>query len=154
MTDPESLIREVERLGGTFTLSGDKIEVEYPDESASEVEALLPELRAQRDAVRSLLYKHHSGMTTPGGCPPLPSGVRLKKYAPKSPPVLVQPWSVVTDVEKFIRACLRGLDWRLKHPKAYAAPPIPEILSKLAEVGVEVEIYEPAEIQKRKVRAT
>jgi len=127
--------------------------VEYPDETASELEAILPELRAQRDAVRSLLYKQPPGVYAPAGCPPVPSGVRLKKHAPKSPPVLVQPWSVVTDVEKFIAACLRDLDWRLKHPKAYAAPPLPEILSKLAEVGVEVELCGPAETRKGKVRA-
>lgn len=140
MTETENLMQQVERLGGAFVVRGDEIAVEYPEEKASEVESILPKLSAEKDTVRSLLYKRPPGIPAPAECPLLPPGVRLKKYAPKSPPVLVQPWSVVTDVDKFIAACLRDLDWRLKHPKGYARAPLPEILSKLAEVGLELEL--------------
>ena len=88
-------------------------------------------------------YKHSLGISAPPGCPPLPPGVSLVRYAPKSLPVLIAPWSVVTDVGKFIQAYLQDLGWRLAHPQTYACAPLLEILAKLAEVGVELEI-EPA----------
>jgi hypothetical protein len=64
--------------------------------------------------------------------------VRLIRYQPKSPPVAVAPISIVTDVGKFISAHLADLDYRLCHPDTYACASLPEILSKLAEVGLEL----------------
>jgi len=77
-------------------------------------------------------------------CPPLPLGVRLIRYRPKSPPVAVQPCSIVTDVDKFIRAYLCDLKFRLEHPDAYACASLREILAKLAEVGLELALEVPA----------
>lgn len=144
MTETEHLMEEFERLGGAFKLAGDQVRVEYPEDLAENIRPLLEKLRPKREEVRQLLYKHPPGVLAPPECPPLPPGVRLVRYAPKTPPVLVAPWSVVTDVKKFIAAYLRSLDWRLKHPKGYAAAPLPEILAKLAEVGLELEVVEAA----------
>jgi len=52
--------------------------------------------------------------------------------------VAVTPVSIVTDVDKFMRAHLRDLHFRLEHPNAHASAPLPEILAKLAEVGLEL----------------
>jgi hypothetical protein len=68
----------------------------------------------------------------------LPGGVRLIRYSPKKPPVAVALISIVTDVDKFIRAYLRDLGQRLQHPGTHACAPLPEILAKLAEVGLEL----------------
>jgi len=73
-------------------------------------------------------------------CPQLPRGVRLVRYSPKKPPVAVAPIAIVTDVDRFIHSYLRDLQFRLEHPKAHACAPLYEILAKLAEVGVELEI--------------
>jgi hypothetical protein len=143
VTDLEGYIEEAERLGCTFRLEGDQVKVEYPEEVRESVWPILEKLRPKRDEVRQLLYKHPPGVPAPAGCPPLPPGVRLVRYAPKTPPVAVQPCSIVTDVDKFIAAYLQDLDWRLKNPKGYAAAPLPEILSKLAEVGLELELEAP-----------
>lgn len=130
-------------LGGSFELEGDQVMVEFPEELRESIRPALDKLRPRKDEVRQLLYKYSLGIPAAARCPPLPPDVRLKRYAPKSPPVLVQPWSVVTDVEKFIRASLRDLEWRLSHPQGYAAHPLYEILQRLAEVGVELELVEP-----------
>ncbi len=140
MTETERLMADFERLGGTFKLADARVKVEYPEDVRESVRPILEQLRSRKEEVRQLLYKHPPGTLAPAECPPLPPGVKLVRYAPKPPPVLLAPWSVVTDVEKFIRAELCDLEWRLKHPKGYAAPPLPEILSKLAEVGVELEL--------------
>jgi hypothetical protein len=72
--------------------------------------------------------------------------VKLVRYLPKDPPVAVAPVSIVTNVEKFIEAYLRDLSHRLKHPGTHACAPVSEILAKLAEVGLELEILSPSEM--------
>jgi len=79
-----------------------------------------------------------AGSLAPPKCPLLPPGVRLIRYRPKPSPVAVAPVSIVTDVGKFIAAYLADLDYRLRHPDTYACASLPEILAKLAEVGVEL----------------
>ena len=76
--------------------------------------------------------------SAPAECPALPAGVRLVKYAHRDPPVAIAPVSIVTEVDKFIRAYLRDLGHRLQHPKTHACAPLSEILAKLAEVGLEL----------------
>ncbi|MFZ0963669.1 MAG: hypothetical protein WAO35_22625 [Terriglobia bacterium] len=73
----------------------------------------------------------------------LPPGVRLVNYQPKVAPFTVAPISVVTDAGKFFRAYIADLGWRLRYPELRAAPPLADILSKLAEGGLELAI-EPA----------
>jgi hypothetical protein len=68
----------------------------------------------------------------------LPGGVRLIRYSPKKPPVAVAPISIVTDMDKFIRAYVRDLGQRLQYPGTHACASLPEILAKLAEVGLEL----------------
>ena len=79
------------------------------------------------------------GSPAPPTCPPLPSGLRLIRYQPKSPPVAVQPCIVVTDVEAFINHYLAELDARLHHPlQIRGGGGVWEILLKLQEAGVEL----------------
>ncbi|MGH8246608.1 MAG: hypothetical protein ACREUU_09260 [Gammaproteobacteria bacterium] len=53
---------------------------------------------------------------------------------------------MVTNVGQFIRAYLADLGIRLKNPNLYCAPPLPEILSKLADVGLELKIESASSI--------
>jgi hypothetical protein len=52
----------------------------------------------------------------------------------------VAPISVVTNAGNFYRAYLRDLRWRVEHPDGRAAPPLPTILAKLADAGLELEL--------------
>ena len=93
------------------------------------------------DRARKKIYSEPLGTPAPILCPPLPKGVLIVRYAPKEPPVAIAPISIVTDVNKFIRFNLEELDARLHHPiQIRAGGSVCEILAKLAEVGVELEI--------------
>jgi len=138
--DAIDAVAAFEALGGTLELHGEQVEVVYQTHLRQAVSPLLGELRAHREAVRAFLRERSSGGRAPAECPPLPPAVRLLRYAPKVAPVAVQPCSIVTDVGKFIRAYLEDLEWRLAHPNTYACASLPEILAKLAEVGVELKI--------------
>src|SRR6516225_2106897 len=83
------------------------------------------------------------GTPAPMKCPPLPAGVQLVRYAPKVPPVAVAPISIVTDVDKFLRAYISDLGHRLQHPETHGCAPLPEILAKLGEVGLELALERP-----------
>jgi len=109
-----------------------------------EVAALVSELHARRDDAITILRDT-------GSRPPsveeiqaaLPSGVTLVSYQPRQTPFVVAPVSVVTNAGRFFRAYLRDLKWRLDHPDGYAAPPLTDILSKLADAGLELKIGGP-----------
>jgi hypothetical protein len=66
----------------------------------------------------------------------LPPGARVVRYEPKAAPFEIAVFSVVTDAGTFFRQYLRDLVWRVQHPGGYAAPPLPDILAKLAEAGL------------------
>jgi hypothetical protein len=139
------MITKVEACGGRLWLDEDHIKYSAPKSVLPEIRPFLHELRAHRDELAAVLRERPSaeGVSAPPNCPPLPQNVRLIRYAPKKPPVAVQPRSIVTDVDKFICAYLRDLRFRLEHPEAYACAPLPEILAKLAEVGLELALETP-----------
>jgi hypothetical protein len=132
------LVAEFEARGGEFAFDGQQINVQYPPEQRETLALILETLRANRDAVAAFVRQRSRGVVAPAQCPHLPPGVRLVKYAPKPPPVAVAPVSIVTDVDKFIRAYVSDLEYRLLRPEAHACAPLPEILAKLAEVGLEL----------------
>jgi hypothetical protein len=136
-------IETLESLGCTIQLEGERLKVRGPE--VPEVAALVSELRAQREEALRLVRERGSAPPTEDEVKRLlPLGVRVVRYAPKTPPVAVAPVSVVTNVGKFIRACLGDLESRLENPDQYSAPPLPEILSKLADVGLELKIEDAA----------
>lgn len=74
----------------------------------------------------------------------LPRGLRLVRYEPKQPPICIESYAVVSDVEKFIEAELRELDARLHNPiQIRAGWGIFTILDWLRQCGVELEIVWP-----------
>ena len=48
--------------------------------------------------------------------------------------------SVVKKAGRFYRAYLKNLAGQIEHPEGHAAPPLADILSKLADAGLEVEL--------------
>ena len=81
------------------------------------------------------------------GCPyTLPEGVTLLSFTRKDPPVAVTVCSVVTDIPKFIGHALEELDARLHHPvQIKAGDSVFELLSKLADCGLELRLEWPPE---------
>lgn len=126
-------------LGCAVRLDGDRLKVRGPN--CPEVTALISDLRARREEAIAMLRDLE-------GSPPsledvraaLPPGARLVSYEPKQAPFAVAPVSIVTDAGGFYRAYLKDLAWRLEHPEGYAAPPLADILGKLADAGLELRI--------------
>jgi|GEM_PF-1904131 len=157
-----TLLELMERLtgiGASMSADGDQVAVYFPEERRVDVEALGLEIRRLKPELLRVIAEPSMKPVTagpesplhgliggqlvtmtpaPAECPALPQGVRLVKYAPKDPPVAIAPISIVTEVDKFIRAYLRDLGHRLKYPETHACAPLSEILAKLAEVGLEV----------------
>jgi hypothetical protein len=131
-----SPIDRLHELGGSLWLDGDAIRYRIP---AGNLEAreVLADLRQDRAAIAAMLRDRESK-------PPsleeiqatLPAGVELVSYEPKETPFKVTPVSVVSNAGKFFRAYLRDLTCRIEHPDSYAAPPLPDILAKLADAGL------------------
>jgi hypothetical protein len=130
-------IETLEGFGCVVRIEGDRLKVRGPNRP--EVAALVSDLRARREEALRIARERGSGPPTPKELEEsLPPGVRVIRYAPKTPPVAVAPVSVVTDVGKFIRAYVEDLKFRLEHPETYACARLDEILAKLADVGVEL----------------
>lgn len=142
-SDVLEAIAAVESLGGEFAIEGTRVLVEYPPEQREAIASLIEKLRAHRGEVAIAVRERTSGVCAPATCPMLPSGVRLIRYSPRTLPVVVRPCSVVTDMDKFIGSYLRDLQVRLQHPEAYACAPLSDILSKLADAGVELKVDSP-----------
>lgn len=74
--------------------------------------------------------------------PPMPEGVHLVRWEPKAAPVGIDVCSVVVDVPKFIETELRDLNSRLNFPWTIRGGfTIPQILDRLKQAGVEVEVH-------------
>jgi hypothetical protein len=124
------LVRQVEEVGGTLHLKGDRIRYELPEEA----ETLVPELRRLRNEVLVLLKKRPV-------IPPLPNGVSVVEWAPKQAPVVLTRCSVVVDVPKFIYATLRELEATLAGKEWLGGNrSVREILERLEQVGLTLRI--------------
>jgi hypothetical protein len=129
------IVSEVEIAGVAFQLEGERVHVEYPDdECREELAEQIAFLRARRAEVIAFLK-------TRSVVPPMPEGVRLVRWEPKSGPVAIDVCSVVVDVAKFIHSELRALDSRLNNPwTIHGGFTVPQMLDRLAQAGLEVEL--------------
>ncbi len=130
MSIAASVVERIEDAGGVLGLTGERIRVRLPEDAAH----LIDELRAHKDEVLSLLR-------TRSEIPAMPFGVRLVSWEPKPAPVILTQWSVVTDVDRFIRmtllelrAALAGEQWQAGHlgPR--------DLIDRLEECGVRVQV--------------
>lgn len=124
------VLKAVEEAGGALALSGDQIKYTIPKRAVW----LVTELRRQRQEIVGLLRQ---GTVLAF----MPAGVRLVRWNPKQPPVVLKECSVVIDVNKFIsatlaqlRACLEGKNWLAGNRS------IRDLTERLEQVGVEVEV--------------
>ena len=126
-------------LGCGVRIEGERLKVSGPE--LPEVAALIPELRAHREEAMLVIRELQSAPPTLEEIQAmLPKGVCVLRYEPKAPPFAVAPVSVVTDVGRFFRSYVKDLGWRLEHPEGRAVPPLADILAKLADAGLRLEI--------------
>jgi hypothetical protein len=136
MSTTGSAIDRLRELGGDIFLQGDAIRYRIPARSP-EAHELLAEIRKDREAFKALLRDRESK-------PPsleevkaaLPPSVTLVSYQPNHAPFAIAAVSVVTDAGRFFRVYLRDLTWRMAHPDTRAAPPLADILARLADAGL------------------
>jgi hypothetical protein len=140
MTISEILV-SVEAAGAAFRLDGETVRVSYPDDECREgLSGQIALLRDHRDEVAAYLKQRDA-------IPPMPEGVRLVRWEPKSAPVAIDVCSIVVDVPKFVQAELLSLNSRLNDPWAiHGGFTVPQILDRLAQAGVLVVV----EIEKKK----
>jgi hypothetical protein len=119
-------------------LDGERLRYRIPVDDP-EARQLLAEIRQNRAAVIAML---RDAETRPPALEEatamLPAGLRVLRYEPKAVPFAVAPVSVVTNARTFFRRYLKDLAWRLAHPDTYAAPPLADILTKLADAGLDL----------------
>jgi hypothetical protein len=141
MTPAGSAIDRFQELGGSLYLVGGRLRYRLP---AGDLEArkLLPEIRENRDVIVEMLRDRESQP------PPLaevisklPDGVSVVRYEPKTVPFVVGAVaSVVTNAGKFFRRYLAELPRRLNDPGTRSVPPLADILTKLQDGGLELEL--------------
>jgi hypothetical protein len=126
------IVSRLEGVGGTLTLDGDQIRYSVPSED-SEARALLAELRKHREKVKAFLRAR-------AAIPAMPLGVRLVAWELKEPPVAIETCAVVIDPGKFAVATLGELRERLTNPRRKYGWTVPQLIDRLAQVGVSVEL--------------
>jgi len=72
--------------------------------------------------------------------PKMPPGVQLVSWNLKEPPVAVEVCSLVTDSALFARTTLDQLRTALAQPKRWLGWTVPQLIERLAQVGVTVEV--------------
>lgn len=76
----------------------------------------------------------------PAAIPAMPPGVRLIAWELKKPPVAIETCAVVTDPALFARTTLEQLGTALAHPKRWVGWSTAQLIDRLSQVGVDVEI--------------
>lgn len=70
--------------------------------------------------------------------PTVPVGVRLLTWDLKEPPVAIDTCSIVTDPALFATATLTQLRTAIANPKRWVGWSVPQLIDRLAQVGVTV----------------
>ena len=123
--------------GVRLRLVDGKVRASFPACAQAHVTPVLEHLRRHRDEILRFLK-------TRDDAPAMPAGVRLVKWKPKSAPVELNRCSVVIDVGPFISSTLQQLAAALAGKNWQAGNwSIPELVDRLAQVGIEVELERP-----------
>lgn len=104
MTSAVEILRTINTSGGQLWLvDGERLRYRLPERLAPLVEVI----REMKPQLIELLEQR----------PAMPAGCRLVRYAPVTPPVTLSGYSVVTDVDLFIRTTLQQVGARLTGKK-------------------------------------
>jgi hypothetical protein len=122
----------IETAGATFRLDGERVHVWYPHEGRrEELAKQVAYLRDHRTEVAAFLAArnavHH-----------IPAGVRLIEWSLKQPPIAIETCAVVTDPGLFASTTLEQLRIALAEPRRWVGWSVPQLIDRLAQVGVRV----------------
>jgi len=124
------VLHAVEKAGGSLAVNGGRIKYTIPKRAAW----LVHELKQNRKDLIGLLREE-------GAPPPMPPGIRLLKWQPKTLPVVIVRMGIVSNVDKFIDATLRQVRARLEGKDFLAGNwSLRELVDRLEQVGVSVTI--------------
>jgi hypothetical protein len=127
------VIRQIEDLGGSLAIDGDRIRCALTDEA----QVLVPELRRIRDEVYRALQDRGGPEVH------MPAGVRLLRWDLKPPPVEINTISVVLDPQRFAETTLRQLEASIQRkPWAAGNWSVRDLVERLEQVGVQVNVEE------------
>ena len=122
----------LEAGGATLRLHGQEVLVWYPDEKCrQDLAKPVGALRARKGDVAAFLRTRDIN----AGMPP---GVHLVHWNLKEPPVAIDTCSVVIDTALFARRTLEQLQTALAQPKRWVGWSVPQLIDRLAQVGVSV----------------
>jgi hypothetical protein len=134
VTNLVEIVAAIEATGVAFRLDGDKVHIRYQDELQREqVIEQVDILRARRAEVAEWLKDRAK-------IPPMPPGVRAHRWNLKAPPVAIDSCSIVTDCDLFARTTLEQLRIASTEPKRWIGWTLPQLIDRLRQVGVDVEI--------------
>ena len=132
-------VRLIETAGATFRLDGEGVHVWYPHEGRrEELGKLMAYLRDHRTEVAAFLQSRNAVRN-------MPAGVRLTEWNLKRPPIAIESFAVVTDPDLFARTTLEQLRIALAAPKRWVGWTIPQLIDRLAQVGVRVALESAAQ---------
>jgi hypothetical protein len=72
--------------------------------------------------------------------PDMPPGVRLVAWSPKEPPVVIETSAVVVNPALFAQTTLEQLTTALASPERWIGWSVPQLIDRLAQVGVFVKL--------------
>jgi len=144
-------VMEVETLGVQLRVEADKVVMRFPaEELRNELSGQLAFLRTHRHEVMNFLRKRDV-------IPTMPHGVHLVSWNLKEPPVAIEVCSLVTDTALFAKTTLQQLQIALATPQRWIGWPVPQLIDRLAQVGVIVALEakgkENDERDKRRINA-
>jgi hypothetical protein len=124
------IVSEVEAAGVQLRLNGERIHIWYPEpKKREELADRVALLRANRTEVAECLRARSA-------VPVMPPGVRLVRWNLKDPPVAIETCSIVVDPARFAIATMEQLRVALAHGKRWVGWTLPQLLDRLAQVGV------------------
>jgi hypothetical protein len=133
------VLGEVEAAGIAFRLDGERVRIWFPEPwQREDLARQVAFLRAHRLEVTTFLRARAT-------IPAMPPGVRLIAWKLKEPPVSIETCAVITDSALFVRTTLGQLRRALAQPKRWVGWSVPQLIDRLAQVGVIVALESKGE---------
>jgi hypothetical protein len=135
-------LMEVETLGVELRMEAEKVVMRFPaEELRNELSGQLAFLRTHRHEVMNFLRER-------AVIPLMPRGVRLVEWNLKEPPVAIEVYAVVVNPSLFARTTLAQLGIVLAEPSRWVGWTVPQLIDRLAQVGVAVELSRETDFSK------
>ena len=127
------VVSRIEALGGCVVLKEDgSIRYRVPRDN--------PESKALLDAVKAEKQQLIAHLRARAVVPMMPHGVSLVEWRLKEPPVAIEMSAVVINSDLFAHTTLEQLRIALAEPRRWVGWSVPQLIDRLAQVGVRVTV--------------